>query len=62
MARRLPNCSTTLSNSQPNRAPIRQVTPITAVTQPRYHLSFQDFLDDIDAAYYNPLPANAHLV
>jgi hypothetical protein len=34
----------------------------TPVTTPRYHTSFQDFLDDIDAEYYNPLPHNrAHV-
>jgi hypothetical protein len=24
----------------------------------RYHIDFQDFLDDLDAPYFNPYPAN----
>ena len=62
MARCLPGCSTALPSSRVFRAPIRPVVPIPATIQPRYHLSFQDFLDDIDATYYNPPPAQAHLI
>ena len=28
------------------------------VRTPRYHTDFQDFLNDFDAEYYNPLPQN----
>ena len=30
----------------------------TPVCTPRYHTDFQDFLNDFDAEYYNPLPQN----
>lgn len=37
----------------------QQQQPQPPVQTPRYHIDFQDFLDDIDAAYFNPYPADA---
>lgn len=42
------------------RLVVTLVIPQPIIT-PRYHYSFQDFLDDIDAESFNPHPSVAHL-
>ena len=47
-----PNSSTPTPNARPTLVVVLR-TPVP-IPIPRYHLSFQDFLNDTDAAYFNP--------
>jgi len=46
-----------LSTRQTTRQQQPQQPPSLAPTV-RYHIDFQDFLDDLDAPFFNPYPAD----
>ena len=52
-----PTSQHSITRVTPSITPTLIVTHRIPITQtPRYHSSFQDFLDDVDAEFYNPDP------